>query len=538
MEEPPPNQPRDSSAADRNRPGPLWEPPSGPPRPPLEGSAESEFTVVGGGIAGVATALLLAEAGRSVTLLEARRIGDGTTGRSTAKVSLLQGARHRLVARRHGRAAARDLAAVQRTGFERIASWVEAFGIDCDWQRRPAVTYATTREGAALVADEATAAADAGVDVQPGGADGLPFPVTAAISLADQAQFSPRRFLEGLVRRLDASPNASVHEHSRVEAVEGRGPHRVVTADGEVRSDAVVIATLLPILDRGLFFARAQPTMSYAIALETDGPAPPGMYLSVDEPTRSLRTAPHRGGEVLIVGGEGTPIGDGPPPSVAVAELERWARLHFPVGELVAAWSAHDQTPADHLPYVGPMTPRSSRVLVATGFEKWGITMGVAAAAMLTSRLIGDGDPDVADRIRRFDPARLDIGSLPEAARINLRVAARLVGGWLHPDEPEKPAGGGRRVRAGLAPVGLSEEGDAPTSLRVVCTHLGGICRWNDLDRTWDCPLHGSRFAADGTVIAGPAIRPLGPSDRDGGDAGSPMRREDRPYPPPGPDRR
>lgn len=484
----------------------IWRRAERPARSRFVGERHADVVVVGGGITGTTTAALLARAGRSVVLLEARRVGDGTTGRSTAKVTALQGSRYRTIIDLHGPEAARVYARDQVEALEWISEQVSSLGIDCQWDRRTAVSYSTTASGAGIVHAEASAAREAGLDVEVGRELDLPFPTTASVSLDGQAQFDAVPYIEALAAEVDSYPDCSVHEWSRVVGIGGRGPHRVRTSDGTVHADHVVVATLLPITDRGLFFARAKPSMSYVVALGVPEPLPQGMYLSVDQPTRSLRTAHHDGREVLLVGGEGSGVARGPLPATAVEKLVSWSREHFDVRDVVLSWSAHDLVPADHLPWVGPSSPITPRVLVATGFEKWGMAMGTAAAHRLSRQVLGEGGDEPWGP---FGTGRLAARSIPEAAGFNAKVATRLVGDWIRPGSPPGSDGAGRRYRSGLVPKG-DPDGRAETDpVSVVCTHLGGICRWNDLERTWDCPLHGSRFEADGTVVAGPAVRPL-----------------------------
>jgi hypothetical protein len=280
-----------------------------------------------------------------------------------------------------------------------------------------------------------------------------------------------------------------------------------VTDAGTVRAPHVVVATLLPIVDRGLFFARAEPKSSYLVALRTDGEVPRAMYLSADAPTRSTRTAPNGTSTVLLVGGAGHDTGRGRPTGERYHELASWAAEHFPVREVVARWSAHDYVPVDHLPFVGSATPLSPDLLVATGFEKWGMTMGTAAGLALAERLSTATSVRTREWADLFSPGRASLRGLANAARINADVAVRLASDWLSPESEPDADGAGGRHRDGLQPVGEPSHGAQAVS--VVCTHLGGICEWNDGDRTWDCPLHGSRFEADGAVLTGPATRPL-----------------------------
>ena len=475
--------------------------------PPLVGDHEVDVAVVGAGIAGLTTALLVARSGRSVAVLEALRVGAGTTGRTTAKVSALQGAKYQQITDLHGTSAARRYASAQLDALTWMAAHVASSSIECDWEGRPAVTYAETPDGRRTVEAELVAATGAGLPVERVAGE-LPFPVTATVGLADQAQFDPQAYVDALAAQIAAEPSAQIYESSRVTAVRGFRSHEVVTDQGTVRCGAVVVTTLLPIVDRGLFFARAEPRSSYLVAMRANGPLPRGMYLSTDPLTRSLRSAPDPGGELLLVGGQGHPTGRGAPTLARYQELANWASVRFPVGPAVARWSAHDIAPADHLPWVGSSSPLTPHVLVASGFEKWGMTMGTAAALILADRLTGEADGRTAAWASLFDPARLTPSGIAQTARIGATVAARLVTDWVHPEAAPGPDGRGHRHRGGLVPVG--DPGPSSTNeVSVVCTHMGGVCSWNDGDATWDCPLHGSRFHDQGSVLAGPATRPL-----------------------------
>ncbi|MGN6693750.1 MAG: FAD-dependent oxidoreductase [Aquihabitans sp.] len=482
---------------------PLWQRPPAT-YPPLAEDRDADVVVIGAGIAGLTTAALLTEAGREVVVLEARTVGSGTSGRTTAKASALQGTRYQQLVDLHGEEAAARYARAHLDGLDWLASRA-AHVRRVGWDRRPAVTYATTVAGRRTVEAEAAAARAAGLDVELADA-ALPFATTAAVWLADQAQFDPGPYLAALAADVARSPNGTVHEGTRATGIGGSRRLRVTTEHGTVRARDVVVATLLPIVDRGLFFARAAPKSSYLIAVTVDEPPPGAMYLSADSPTRSLRTAPHDGGEVLLVGGGGHDPGRGAPTSERYRGLAEWAARNVSAREVVARWSAHDYVPADHLPWVGSSAILSPNVRIATGFEKWGMTMGTAAGLALADQILGRDGPSRA-WAGLFDPRRLTPRGLVTAAKLNAKVAGRLASDWVHPDAAPGPDGFGGRRRRGLVPSGdVEPDGDR---VDVVCTHLGGVCEWNDGDRTWDCPLHGSRFAADGTVVTAPAIRPL-----------------------------
>jgi nitrite reductase/ring-hydroxylating ferredoxin subunit len=272
----------------------------------------------------------------------------------------------------------------------------------------------------------------------------------------------------------------------------------------------VVLATGTPIFDRGGYFARLHPQRSYLLAFEVPGEIPHDMYISADSPTRSLRYAPGPTGDLLLVGGNGHTVGRQDPTSAQYEDLVSWTREHFPGARETHRWSAQDYVPSDALPHVGPLLPGYDRVLVATGFAKWGMTNAVAAAVALSGRMFG-GKMPWASALESWSPRELT--GLPEAAKINGEVGVAMVGGWLraalsgNDDRPDE--GEGRVARRGVRPVGVSTVDGVTTSVSAVCSHLYGILSWNDAERSWDCPLHGSRFSPDGRVLEGPATCPL-----------------------------
>ena len=491
------------------RPASLWLATSGEDAyPPLAQDVEVDVAVVGAGITGVTTALLLKRGGARVAVLEAGRVCAGTTGYTTAKVSALHAVTYTNLASRFGEEGARVYAAANEGGLERIAAFVEELGIDCDFRRKPNYTYAGSSQGLRELEREMEAARAAGLPVTFTDELDLPYPVAGAVGLADQAEFHPRRYVLALAQAV-AGDGSHVFEQSRVLAVDQGSPARVTANGHTVTAGAVVVATGMPILDRGIYFARETPVRSYIVAARAAWRAQ-GMYISADEPTRSVRTHPVVGEELVLVGGEGHKPGTGDP-KASYARLERFAREHFDAGEVMYRWASQDYVPADGMPYVGRLWPFSDRLLTATGFRKWGLANGTAAAMILSDRLLGRDNPWAAT----FDPMRVKpVAALPAMVKEALqdgfyffadRVRERAAADSIAPGE-------GRVVGSGLTQKAVyrAESGE----LRAVsarCTHLGCVVRWNGAERTWDCPCHGSRFDVDGGVVQGPAVRPLPP---------------------------
>ena len=463
---------------------PLWLDRPRATHPALTAPATYDVVVAGGGLVGLLTGVLLARAGRQVAVLEARRVGDGTSGHTTAKVSLLQGTRLSQILRTNGPSLVRDYVTANQEGQAWLRDFCKVH--DVAYQERPAYTYATSRPGELRVRAELSVAGLAGLDATWEDTTELPYPVRGAVHLPDQMQLHPLELMDALVAELVAE-GGDLFEGTRVTDVSHRNDKVTVTTEhAEVTADHVVLATSQPILRRHGYFARLHPQRSYAAALRSPR-VPKGMYLSADSPSRSVRSHPVGGEELLLVGGNGHITGRTASEAAKVEDLVAWAREHFG-GEVTHTWSAQDHESVTALPYVGPMSPGNKAVWVATGFDKWGFAAAPAAALLLTKSILaeeGAGERPPWHRAFSSWTPREAVGA-GRAALFNGGVSFQMTKDvvrrqWREAESAEPP-------------------------LRGICTHLGGAVRWNDAERSWDCPLHGSRFDTDGAVLEGPAV--------------------------------
>ncbi|MCU1555866.1 MAG: FAD-dependent oxidoreductase [Arthrobacter sp.] len=479
---------------------------------PLIPESRYDAVVVGAGITGLSSALLLARSGMKVAVLEARTVGAGTTGHTTAKLSLLQGTVLSALRRQYPQKVVNAYVEANREGQAWLLRFLEDRGVP--FQERDAYTFSVSDAGAERVAAELTVAKAAGLEVEEAADTELPFATHRVITLKGQAQFNPMDVLDALAGDFRDRGGVLV-QGARVRNVKTGADAAVETDAGTVHADLVVLATGVPILDRGLYFAKLKASQSYAAALRLPDPAtiPSGMYLSAESPGRSLRSYPAASGDLLLVGGNGHQVGREPSPRRRLDDLLDWARFHFPGAEATHSWSGEDYRATNLMPFIGRLPRGGGKIFFATGYNKWGMSNSIAAALDISSQILG-GQLHWAHTIHRrvTSPA-----GAAAAITLNADVARTLVESWAKAElaSPEGPTptvpaeGKATVVREDRKPVAVSTVDGVTCRLSAVCTHLGGLLSWNDAERSWDCPLHGSRFSAAGEVLQGPATRDL-----------------------------
>jgi glycine/D-amino acid oxidase-like deaminating enzyme/nitrite reductase/ring-hydroxylating ferredoxin subunit len=477
--------------------------------PSLDSDLEVDVAVVGGGIAGLTAALALKRAGHTVAVLEAARIGTGVTGHTTGKVTSL----HRLVytelAGRHGRDIAGMYGQANQAAIEHIARVVAEEGIDCDFRRVSNYTYAESDDAVARVRDEADLAGRLGLPSVFTPETTLPFAVRGAVRFDGQAQLHAVKYLLGLARAVDGG-GSHVLEDSRVTSVRDGEPGVVETGRGTVRAREVIVATNVPFGDGTLFAERCYLHRSYIVACLAPAAPLEGTFISVDEPMRSILAIDVDGSQYILTGGEGHRAAESTDAGIRYRRLAAFSRERLGTEETSFRWSTQDAMPVDGLPYAGTWTPMAAHVHVITGLRKWGLTNGTAAALVLADTLSGRHNPWAAV----FDTHRATAGGRAGGSGPQPDLARR-------PDQAPRPD---QATVAGLRPgegavveidgemtaVYADPAGDL-LAVSAICTHLGCTVAFNADDSTWDCPCHGSRFAADGTVIQGPAAANLAP---------------------------
>jgi glycine/D-amino acid oxidase-like deaminating enzyme len=436
--------------------------------------------VVGGGLSGLLTAVVLHRSGLDVLVLERHGIGGVTSRGSTGKLTALQGSTLVEVAKHRGAEGALSYATASLAGVGGLRHLIGELGIECALTDASDHVFATEPRATDRCQRVLEVAHAAGLPVEWVEETELPFAVRGAVRLDAQAHLDPGALCAGLAAAL---PAGSVLEHApAVDVREEEGGVEVALEDGgRVQADHVVIATLGPVHDPALLSTRCEARRSYAVAAAHEQPVT-GTYISLDDDPRSIRPAALGDRTGIVVAGAGHVVGE----TGGRSSEDRWAELgDYATGALGAGpvehrWVAHDLVPSDHVPFIGRVSPRAHRRWVITGFQKWGISTAFVAADLILGELEGTSRPWAG----LFDPRRLASSLTNELVQDGVRAVRHLVVERLADLRP----GRDHRPR---------------------CTHLGCVLAFDGDEETWDCPCHGSRFAADGSVVSGPAVRSI-----------------------------
>lgn len=488
--------------------------------PALREDLTVDVCVVGAGMAGLSVAHCLAREGRRVAVLDSGGVGCGQTRRTSAHLSNAIDRRYAEIARTRGRTEAHLAAQSHTAAIDHISAVVDDEGIDCDFTRVAGYLFGATA-GDSAVEEEYEAAVAAGVPgVELLQRPPLPGLTGPCVRFPQQAQFHPLRYLTGLAAAV-VRRGGLICGDSHVESVDGKS-HLVTTRHGPaVHAGSIVIATNTPVFDRVALHTKQAPYLTYVIAVEIDsGQIPAGLYWDTADPFHYARIVPGTP-PLLLVGGEDHKSGQADDGHERFARLERWTRDRFPgAGGVAARWSGQVMETIDGLAFIGRNPFDSANVFVATGDSGVGLTHATIAGLLLTDLILGRGNPWESI----YDPSRAPLATAPTFLRENLNVAAQFADWLTEGDADDVDAiapGHGAIVRRGLRKLAVyRDEGGDLHVLSAVCPHLGCMVAWNDTERGWDCPCHGSRFDCFGRVTNGPANSDLrridSPSDATG----------------------
>jgi glycine/D-amino acid oxidase-like deaminating enzyme/nitrite reductase/ring-hydroxylating ferredoxin subunit len=480
-----------------------------PNYPPLKGDVKTEIVVIGGGIAGIMTAHFLKMAGQKFILIEKDKILHGVTGHTTAKLTSQHNLIYDYLINNFGKENAGLYAEANQTAIEKVATLIDERKIDCDFQRRNAYTFALTPEEKEMVQKETEVAKSLGLPASFIGKTDLPFETLGAVCFENQAIFHPVKFLLALAETLTGE-GGQIFENTRALSIGEGSPNKINTDRGQITAKGVIVATNFPIYDKCSFFARMWPRRSYALAARLKGKPPQGYYISTSENYRSVR--PHFPDDnVVLINGNPHKTGQAKDTVQKYHEMVNYAQRHFNIKSISWHWSTQDNFPNDRIPYIGRASLNSKNIWVATGFKGWGMSHGIVSGILLSDLVLGKNNPYK----ELFDPCRTTIKtSAREFVKQNVNVAQKYISGHLSENESRNlkdiKNGEGKimEIKGNKIAAYKDNQGKLHT-LSPVCQHLGCIVAWNNAEKSWDCPCHGSRYTAEGKVIHSPTTKDL-----------------------------
>lgn len=491
----------------------IWEgtSPNPKPYPALAKDISVDVAVIGAGITGLTAAYYLAQQGKSVAVLEANCVGSGTTGKTTAHLTTLFDHSYDTLEKKYGVESSRLVARSLQESIDRMEALQSQLGIACDFERLSGFYYTEEESHMSDVDKVRTASNRAGLDVTTVNEVPLPYATVDGFEIKNQAQMHSLSYLHGLAEAA-TSCGAQIYENTRALAVDSGKPCKIRTPDASVTATDVFMATHTPI-GFNLLQSELAPYRSYVVAAKIRSEVPHGLFWDTCEPYHYIRRQMTDEGPLLIVGGKDRKVGHGGEEE-AFARLQEYCQKRFDVDTFVYQWSAQYYDPADHLPYIG-LIPFSEHIYTGTGYSGDGMTFGSLAGFMVAEQISGRDTP--YDKI--YQPARINTEGLPTFIRENLDVAKGLVIDRFLPAASRNldslPVGDGRVFRSGISKYAAFRKSEKEVAVfSAVCPHMRCIVRWNNVQKSFDCPCHGSRFDTDGSVIEGPSLQCLSPINR------------------------
>ncbi|MCD2348527.1 FAD-dependent oxidoreductase [Clostridium guangxiense] len=478
--------------------------------PSLKEDIKVDVAIVGGGIVGITAGFLLSKQGVKIAVLEASKILQGATGFTTAKITSQHSLTYDKLINSMGVERAKQYADANEASISFIENTIKELNIDCDFEKMPAGVYTNEDKYVKDIEKELNVATMLGIKAKI--VDNLPIniPMKSALIFENQAQFHPRKYLLPLAEKIIKTGN-QIYENTEVFEVRPGNPIELVVTNGKkITVQKVIICSHFPCYDgMGLYLTRLRPERSYAVVVHIKEKFPKFMLINAENPTRSLRAQNDGEKELILVGGENHKVAHGDNFEEHYENLEKFAKDIFTVDDIAYRWSLQDYISVDNVPYIGKIMSSKENIYVATGFKKWGMTNGTAAARILTDEILGANNPwkEVFDPTRKFTAQ-----AYGKLFAENFDVAKELIIGKIKSGEDgiDIKKDEGKIVEIEGHKYGAYRDEDGKLHIvNITCTHVGCELKWNDAEKSWDCPCHGSRFTYDGEILEGPATHRL-----------------------------
>ena len=478
----------------------------------LDKNLKIDVCIIGGGLTGISCGYYLAKNNLKVCILEKDKIMEKTSGHTTAKITAHHGLIYKYLYDSYGKDTAKKYLESNQEAITNIKNIIDTENIDCDFEFQNNYIYTTDANGIKKIKDEIKILEKLDYNARFLNKISLPVSdVKAAVEFHHQAQFNPIKYAEGLSEYI-TTHNGLIFENSKVMKMKKvKNEYNVYTANNVVNAKYVIIATQYPIINfPGFHFLKMYSEASYLIAVETNSPLFKGMYIDDNPPSYSFKSAVYKGKRILLVGGFNHKRGSKIDVTNSYNYLEQKAKELYPDSKVLYKWNSHDSISLDKIPYIGEFSNLYPNVYVATGFKKWGITTSNVAANIITDKILGKENQyeDIYTplRLRPIKNRKEFTNMLKESSHSLLFNKLDLPAAKPNDINP----GEGKIVNDNGLKIGIyKDENGKEYKIVPKCMHLGCELSWNSLDKTWDCPCHGSRYTYEGKLIYGPSKKNL-----------------------------
>ena len=470
-----------------------------------------DVCIIGAGITGLSCGYYLSKKGLNVTILDKFDIGTRASGNTTAKITYQHNLIYDYLINSKSEKFALAYLDSNKKAISNIKSIINEEQIDCDFEIVSNYVYTTRQEELPKIQKEIEALHTLSEEVEFVTQSELPFKIAGGLKNKNQAQFHPRKYMLGLANCILRN-GGNIYTNTTVRDIKRENSNYLINAnDYVVQSKCVIIATHFPFINfPGFYFSKMYQSTSYIIAVDTHSKLFDGMYINPTEPIYSFRTANYNGKKILLIAGADHKTGYAPDLNKSYDLLENETKKYYPNSEILFRWNTRDCISLDKIPYIGEFSNFIPNVYVATGFNKWGMTSANIAANILTDKILGKDNKYAFV----FDSNRLEpIKNRGEIKNIANQVFKSFISNRIkvpEADLEEIKNDNGGIIKIDGTNVGIYKDTSGNIfAINPTCTHLGCLLTWNNLDKTWDCPCHGSRFNFKGENIYDPAFKNL-----------------------------
>lgn len=479
-----------------------------------------DVCIVGGGITGISLAYSLSKKNIKIALLEKGRLANSTTGNTTAKITSQHNLFYTYLVNSYGIDYAKKYLYANERAIKNIKNIIDSENINCDFESQDSYVFTQKDEFISQIKEEQKVLELLGFDSEYLTETPLPIRIKAAIKFTNQAQFHPKKYLLGLLNSITAN-NSLIYENSLVTDIQKQSNAYITVSNGhKVTSKYIIIATKYPFINiPGFYFMKMYQSTSYAIAVETNEDLFNGMYINAEIPTMSFRTIQNNNKKLLLIAGSDHKTGAKIDLQNAYSSLENIAKKMYPNSIVKYKWNTEDCISLDKIPYVGPYSKLFPNMYVATGFKKWGITTSNIASNIITDSILGDTNENVdlfnstrLEPIKNFSEFKNMLKESTYSLFINKYTPMKNDDKIQNISEIKEklPNEQGKIFSINGEKIGVyRDKNNTIYEIKPVCSHLGCELSFNNLDKTWDCPCHGSKFSYDGKCIYGPSVGDL-----------------------------